>query len=620
MKKIYLSVLSVAMVSGLNAQIRQDVPALRSSDPSEAKPLAVGNEIKALPLWENTFDDANDWVLDHDASACSLDWEIGMGLACQGSYPIDNNNAFASTTAADGYAILDSDFYGGSAGGSEVENSWMTTAAPITLGGFTNVVVQWESMYRSFNSEMPYIVIGYGDGAGNVVWPVLDPLTDVSAMPNVYQAMPNVVQQALTGNPEIFQLNISAAVAAAPDPTDLYLRFHWTGTWGYAWFVDDVQIIEQPADDIQLLSAWISGSGNEGIEYGRTPSDQIDADYLVGGQVFNFGINDQTAIAVDAVFTGPSGFTSNSTYALLEADSTVFLEQTEAAVSAVGAYAGTYVATSQGEMAGANFGNNTYMRNFEITDDLYSTDLIGGHPAGYEDLTSTGTTSFTDAEDGLVCANMYHIKQTEEVHSLIVMLATGTVEGAEVYGSIKDTVSFFADDMTSLYNTTALVVSAADIANGYIRLDFPGGATLAPGAYFAAIEMYSQGNTFDIRILDDRTVAQPWYASMIYIPGDAAYSNGDAFAIRMEANHVGTDELSLDGVSVYPNPSEGIVNVTNANGASNTITVTDMAGRVIMTTVATATTTLDLSANGTGMYVVTVSNDNGSIVERVVIK
>jgi len=34
----------------------------------------------------------------------------------------------------------------------------------------------------------------------------------------------------------------------------------------------------------------------------------------------------------------------------------------------------------------------------------------------------------------------------------------------------------------------------------------------------------------------------------------------------------------------------------------------------------TSTSTIDLSGNGTGVYVVKVSNENGSMVERVVIK
>ena len=53
---------------------------------------------------------------------------------------------------------------------------------------------------------------------------------------------------------------------------------------------------------------------------------------------------------------------------------------------------------------------------------------------------------------------------------------------------------------------------------------------------------------------------------------------------------------------------------------TNTIVVYDMVGSVVLSTEASAATTLDLSGNGTGIYVVEVSNNNGTMVERVVIK
>jgi hypothetical protein len=82
----------------------------------------------------------------------------------------------------------------------------------------------------------------------------------------------------------------------------------------------------------------------------------------------------------------------------------------------------------------------------------------------------------------------------------------------------------------------------------------------------------------------------------------------------------GVNENALDGVSVYPNPSNGVINVTNTNATANTIVVYDMVGKVVLTKEANANTTIDLTSNGTGIYMVEVSNENGSLVERVVIK
>ncbi len=70
----------------------------------------------------------------------------------------------------------------------------------------------------------------------------------------------------------------------------------------------------------------ISGDNNNGVEYGRTPSNHVDANYFVGAQIFNFGVQDQTNV----IMTGDFGSFSNSgSTTLLEADSTTTIETTE---------------------------------------------------------------------------------------------------------------------------------------------------------------------------------------------------------------------------------------------------------------------------------------------------
>jgi hypothetical protein len=350
----------------------------------------------------------------------------------------------------------------------------------------------------------------------------------------------------------------------------------------------------------------------------------MDANYFVGSEVYNGGANPATNTTLTADF---GSFTSTPTLALIEPDSTYIVEATEALTLTPGVYTGAYTVVSDGETAGVEFYNNTGGREFEITGasaagnpmTTYSIDGIGVYTTGVN-VGSLGTDSFTGGEDGLVCAALYHMKNSSDVVGLRVMLATGTVAGAEVYGSIKDTSLFWAGDMTSLFNSNLGTVTAADISAGYIDVEFASPASLAPGVYYAAVQLYSNGNSSDIRIADDETVAQPFDASAIYIEGDQSYTNGTAFGIRMLMGSAGVNENALDGVSVYPNPSNGVINVTNTNATANTIVVYDMVGKVVLTKEANANTTIDLTSNGTGIYMVEVSNENGSLVERVVIK
>ena len=630
MKKIYLSALSLAIAVGANAQEKATMMSTKNVQRQEApvRPGTASNaaaETRATVIWETTVDDPAEWVLDHDATACALDWQIGVN-SCTGSYPIAD---LVSTTAADGYLLLDSDAYGGDTGGTEVEDSWATTANPIDMTGITYAAVQFEQHYRRFNSETTYIVVGIGDGAGNVVWPDLLPDTDISAMPNVFHAN-SVVDAGGTGtaseNPDTRKVNISSALVGltALQQTDVYIRFHWTGTWGYAWFVDDVKVIEQPLDDVQNLGSYIVGVTNDGIEYGTTPEAQLDTDWTIGSTVYNFGVNDQTNVTLEV--TG--GFTSSSSTALIESDSTRAVETIGSPVFAGGnTYAGTFTVEAGVDAAGGpEFTDNVGIREMAVSFGEYAMDGIGVY--SNPDLTSIGTNSFNDDNDAPVAdamfvAAQYMIKTSAVVESIKVMLATGTVVDGEIYGSIIDTTNFLNDNPAPLFGTAPSLITQTDIDNGYIMLDFSAPVTLPPGAYYAAAELYSNANTTDIRILDDKTVAEPSTASMIYLPGaglDQSYTNGTAFGVRMIMQVVGVNETSLDGISVYPNPSEGMVNISNDNNVDNTITVYDMLGKVVYSTTSNTTVSADLSANGTGVYLVKVSNENGSVVERVVIK
>ena len=88
------------------------------------------------------------------------------------------------------------------------------------------------------------IVVGVGDGSGNVTWPDLNTTTNISTMNNVFKVFPGYNSGDETTNPELISVNISSALDSltSTELANIYIRFHWTGTWGYAWYVDDVSI------------------------------------------------------------------------------------------------------------------------------------------------------------------------------------------------------------------------------------------------------------------------------------------------------------------------------------------------------------------------------------------
>ncbi|MGY8989165.1 MAG: hypothetical protein ACKVJA_02790, partial [Flavobacteriales bacterium] len=257
MKKIYLSICAIVIAFTSFAQ-KNNVRTVECSDNTSKFHWynSSDNTSKAPPFWSDDFSNAANWIIDHDPTACLLDWQIGVN-SCTGSYPI---NDILSTTASNGYALIDSDAYGGAAGGNEVEDSWITMANPVDLNGYPYVTLEFETQYRSYNSEQCYIVVGIGDGSGNVTWPDLTPTTDISTMTNVFALFQDLSSGDATTNPQTVKLNIgSALVGLTPtELADIYIRFHWTGTWGYAWFVDDVSLSETP-DNAASISDAVQG-------------------------------------------------------------------------------------------------------------------------------------------------------------------------------------------------------------------------------------------------------------------------------------------------------------------------------------------------------------------------
>ena len=182
--------------------------------------------------------------------------------------------------------------------------------------------------------------------------------------------------------------------------------------------------------DIQNLASWIFGENSEGVEYGRTPINQLEQNFKVGSSIFNFGSQDQTNINLDVDF---GSFTSNATAALLEADSTVVLESTETPTFAVGLYEGTYTVSSDNDNpSGSTFANNTYLRNFEVTENLYSLDGIGNHPTGTQVVSSLGTSSWSGSatnpsDDQFFMATQYNILAPTYMHSVTALFASSSL-------------------------------------------------------------------------------------------------------------------------------------------------------------------------------------------------
>ncbi|MBK9759608.1 MAG: T9SS type A sorting domain-containing protein [Flavobacteriales bacterium] len=625
MNKIYTSALAGVLIAGsAMAQSKavnpSSIPVAQRVAPRidhpNYQPL-VG--ARGAEIWSSDFSNATDWTIAHNGVFAG-DWQIGQNLSSQGDFPTP---AIESTTAGNGYAMYDSDGLGNT--GSDYEQPHMTSPV-INLSTYTNVIVQFENQYRKYIDEQTFLVVST-DGT----WPdadLSDPLVDVTTLTGVYQVWgaDELTQGVSPGNPTLRQFNVSSV---AGGQANVQFRIQFTGIYGYTWYVDDFKVIEQPPFEISMQSSYFSHTGG-GEEYGRTPASQLNPTMLIGGVVENIGINAQTNVAVTATVSGPVPFTVPLSQATI-ASGEISPIETDFTLPALtlGLYtASTVVSTS--EIANDAFpDNNTDLRNFEITDNLYSLDGIGNHPEGDEILASIGTNSFANNEDGMLLFTYYPIASEFVATGIEVALANGTLPDGTALISIHDTTDVLADIADNpIAVSSEYVITQADVDAGSFRVCFDNPVVLPTGGYYAGLELYSNGGLNTVRILDDVTVPQPSLSSVMFLPvatqpggATGTFTNGTALAIRLSGAAdfcvVGMDEEVLSGISLYPNPSNGQITLNAATAAKHIVEVVNALGEVVATSNFNLNLNMDLSNLAKGVYSVRVSTDKASFVQRV---
>ena len=151
------------------------------------------------------------------------------------------------------------------------------------------------------------------------------------------------------------------------------------------------------------------------------------------------------------------------------------------------------------------------------------------------------------------------------------------------------------------------------------------GNTSAPQGYF--IQDYDSTSTNCSNFLFNTTR----YAAH---PTASAWRN-DQTSINMNYSHLiwvaasGTSTMTLQDAdlstaSIFPNPSNGIVNIELNATTSAAVTVVDVLGQVIYSSntsfVAGQRQMIDLSNNAKGMYILSVEGEGVNTVERITIK
>jgi hypothetical protein len=602
MKKIYVLLGATLFSSLVFAQKNSAAKMRKEKNPiTEQMPAPKKEHHTKVTIWSNDFGTAADWAISNNTND-QQDWVISTSTATNLGYGtgawVDGAN---TVTNENGYALFDSDAVGADGGN---QDALMTYTGTIDCSAYPNVVLEFNQRIRMWQTTETIFEISNDGGTTWIPFSVnLDKTTST-----LYQ--------------ENAQINITSA---AGGQANVKIRLRYIGSWDYAWLVDDLKIVEQPANDVRSISPFYAGTNNEGIEYGRTPVFHLDDSYDVGGYVFNFGAAAASNVTADVDF---GTFNFSYTVGAVPSGDTLMYGNTENPSTPVGVYQGLYTVNSTEELStDPSFINNVAKRNFEITTNLYSVDGIGVNPAELQATASLGSNSF-DTPTGTIFANMYHLRGGDNViNSIEIALGTGTTANTQIQVAIIDTAEMLADGSQPLLDlngnealSSYYVLTAADVAAGKATVFFNQGVSLADGAYYAAV--LTEVGTDVIRILDDQTVAQPWYASVIHLIADGGtFSNGNALGIRINTSVANLDEIASADFSVYPNPASDVININSSEILNATISIVDLTGKVVKTaSMNSLTTSVNTSGLNDGIYYVTITDGTSIATEKVVIK
>jgi len=93
----------------------------------------------------------------------------------------------------------------------------------------------------------------------------------------------------------------------------------------------------------------------------------------------------------------------------------------------------------------------------------------------------------------------------------------------------------------------------------------------------------------------------------------------DRFVIVFETEILGTNEVNLQSISLYPNPAQNILNISSPLAAITSVEVFDLRGRKVGATIINYQNSYQLDVTGlkSAVYFIKINTEKGTITKRV---
>ena len=639
---IFISSMSFAQINMKDVTAVPMANLLNITEPITPSALSVND-----PLWYEDFSNSNiPNVVTEDLGGFG-DWRWS-DIEPAGMWSM-NTQIINSASASNGFMMMEADFYN-SCGQNNIEcidangdnindiigenpiNAHFTIG-PIDLSSAesNNLALQFYSDYR---------ICCYAAGSGNNDMNIYistdggDTFTDINFIGgDTYET--NVQ------NEEFVQIPLSDFNA---NVNDVYFRFEWLGTH-YYWMIDDMQVTQRPAYDLEIQSSWLCESNVENasvydpsdlIEYYSIPKSQAPDNVVIGAGVYNYGYLDDSNIGLTGEIYNEGISSVNSNNVTIEADSTGYIETDYFDISMLNA--GSYIFTSSLTSSGneTDTDDNAIWREFRISEKEYAIDGL------YEsrDYLGTGWPWGEDTNDGMMIGNYFDIKKPATLSSITLKLDTAyhptgagefqTQAGGEIIAYLLDTAGLYnylngttetldAYIGGEIWVSDFLIIEQTHVDNALMTIDVPE-VTLNPNGYYVAIELYSNDLESPILFFDDTSVIQPATASMFYDPVDGTwYTNPNAISLRIGLDGfedpVSTIENQPFEISCFPNPTQNFIAINSNKILEKNVIVTiyNMLGEIIQKHNFENfgnQKILDITRVSSGSYIMEVQNNN----------
>jgi len=233
---------------------------------------------------------------------------------------------------------------------------------------------------------------------------------------------------------------------------------------------------------------------------------------------------------------------------------------------------------------------------------------------------------FSGEENGLIGSN-YYVNNTVVPQSLDIELVFNIDEVGGVSGMVNDTIVCEQDTSSPTSNNAASANMTQILANAiglYSTLN-----TEISNAYGSDYVPFENNGEIITGLYEKNESPYAHTANDVLSNMDVDYlfqvTKGSLGAALHFA--VGTQTLSTDledeiakKVTIYPNPSDGIINLKNTSTKTFDIKILNVLGKeVFQSSIDNSTTTLDLSSLRKGIYMVVFKNENTSFTKKIVL-